>query len=204
MSPSFTADIALRLQQIVAGWHGAERSQPLSSLHDECLNAAGHGGRHLLPANLLLARDLDETNLRAAFQKSNGRLCSIGVRFRVRVAGRFDAALVPFGLADESPDRWLFTIKENLSTRGQVALYGHVLGHLLLNRQQVQLGQLSPLDPRDGYAHCDTLAELRLCEAVRQPSDRRVLETYPLLAALLMEREELPAALDTPSNDLRQ
>src|SRR5260370_749850 len=58
--PSLTADVTLRLQQLVAGWQGAERNQPVSELHNECLNAAGPGGRHLLPAILLLVKALDE------------------------------------------------------------------------------------------------------------------------------------------------
>ncbi len=39
--PLFTADITIRLQQLVAGWQGAERNQSLFDLHNECLNAAG-------------------------------------------------------------------------------------------------------------------------------------------------------------------
>jgi type I restriction enzyme R subunit len=204
LSATYQADIALRLQQIVAGWHGAERNQQLSALHDECLTAAGPGGRHLLPVYLLLVENLDETNVRTALKRANGRLRGIEVRFRVRVAGRFDAALVPFGSAGEPPNRWLLALEERLPIRDQVALYGHASGHLLLNREQLQLGNLPPLDPRDGYAHHDTLAELRLLEAIRQPLDRRVLETYPLLTALLAEQEEPLTALDSSAIDLRQ
>lgn len=204
LSSSYHADIALRLQQIVAGWRGAERNQHLSALHNECLTAAGPGGRHLLPAYLLPVEDLDETNLRTALKKVNGRVRGIGVQFRVRVAGRFDVALVPFGLAGELADRWLLALEEGLQVRDQVALYGHALGHLLLNREQIQLGNLPPLDPHDGYAHHDVLAELRLIEAVRQPLDRRVLETYPLLTSLIEEQVEPLTALDISTTDLRQ
>ena len=129
---------------MVAGWRGAERGQPLSALHDECLTAAGPGGRHLLPTSLLPVSNLDETNLRTAIQNANGRLRGTTVQFRVRVAGRFDAALVPFGPAGESAQRWLLAFEENLPVREQVALYGHALGHLLLNREQVQLGNIPP------------------------------------------------------------
>src|SRR5579872_1888862 len=153
VSPAYTADVALRLQQLVVGWHGAVRGQPLMALHEQCLNAAGLGGRHLLPAYLLLVKDLDETQLRASIQRANGRLRGIEVRFRFKIAGRFDAALVPFGPAGELPDRWLLAIEEHLPIRDQVALYGHTLGHLLLNREQIQLGQIPPLEPRDGLAH---------------------------------------------------
>src|SRR5713226_2980871 len=88
-----------------------------------------------LPACLLPVQDLDETNLRAALRKANGRVRGTDVRFRVRVAGRFDAALVPFGPGGELPERWLLAIEAHLPIREQVALYGHALGHLLLNRE---------------------------------------------------------------------
>jgi hypothetical protein len=42
-----------------------------------------------------------------ALRKANGKLRGINVRFRFKVAGRFDAALVPFGPAGEEPDRWI-------------------------------------------------------------------------------------------------
>jgi len=69
----FTADITIRLQQLVAGWQGAERNQSLFDLHNECLNAAGPGGHRLLPAKLLLVKNLDETNLQAAMRNANGK-----------------------------------------------------------------------------------------------------------------------------------
>ena len=202
--PSLVTDPALRLQQLVTGWRGAERGQPLSVLHNECLNAVGPGGRHLLPASLLLVKNLDETHLQAAIRTSNGKGRGSRVRFRVKMPGRFDSALVPIGAAGEVPDRWLLAIEENLSLRDQVALYGHALAHLLLNREQEKLGQLPQLDPRDGYAHSDLLAELRMLDTVRQPLDRRVLETYPLLTELLGGREEASAVIDLASSDLRQ
>lgn len=72
-SPAFVADVTLRLQQLVAGCQGADRNQPLTDLHNECLNAAGPGGRHLLPVRLLLVQDLDETHLQAALRGLNGK-----------------------------------------------------------------------------------------------------------------------------------
>src|SRR5947209_6220913 len=159
VSPAYTADVALRLQQLVVGWHGVVRGQQLTVMHNECLNAAGPGGRHLLPAHLLLVLNLDETNLSLALQNPNRKYRIVTVRFRCKVAGRFDVALVPFGPAGELPDRWLLAIEEHLPIRDQVALYGHALGHLLLNREQIQLGQIPPLEPHDGLAHRDTLAE---------------------------------------------
>ena len=177
-----------RLQQLAAGWQGAERNQPLAELHDECLDAAGPGGRHLLPARLLLVKDLDETHLQAALQRLNGKWRGRQLRFHFSVAGRFDAVLVPTGPAGELPDRWLLAIEEYLAIHDQVALYAHALGHLLLNNEQIKMDRLPALDAKDGYAHRDTLAELRLLETARQPLDRRVLETYPLLTDLLEHR----------------
>src|SRR6266404_1356849 len=110
---SLTADATLRLQQLATGWRGAERGQPLSVLHNECLNAVGPGGRHLLPAILLLAKNLDETHLQAAIRTSNGKGRGSVVRFRVKMPGRFDSALVPTGAAGEAPDRWLLAVEEN-------------------------------------------------------------------------------------------
>jgi len=202
--PSFIADVTVRLQQLVAGWQGAERNQPLSELHNECLNAAGPGGRHLLPARLLLVEDLDETHLQAALHRLNGKWHGGQLRFHFKVAGRFDAALVPIGPAGEPPDRWLLAIEAHLLIREQVALYAHALGHLLLNNEQAKMDRLPALDPTDGYAHRDMLAELRMLETTRQPLDRRVLETYPSLTALLGVRDEPPAVLDLVASDLRR
>ncbi len=100
-------------------------------LHNECLNAVGPGGSHLLPTKLLLVKNLDETNLQAAIRNSNGKGRGTIVRFRVKTLGRFDSALVPTGPAGEVPDRWLLAIEEDVSLHDQVALYGHALGHLL-------------------------------------------------------------------------
>jgi len=202
--PSLIADTSLRLQQLVNGWRGTERGEPLTALHNACVNAVGPGGRHLVPAILLLVQDLDVTNLQIALRKLNGRGQGTSLRFRVRPSGRFDAVLVPARSAGDVPDRWLLAIEEKLSLQDQVALYGHALGHLLLNREQEKMGRLPQLDPRDEYAHNDMLAELRMLETVRQPLDRRVLEAYPLLTELLGVREESPAVLDLVTSDLRQ
>jgi type I site-specific restriction endonuclease len=202
--PSLAADVTWRLQQLVAGWQGAERNQPVAELHNECLDAAGPGGRHLLPAILLLVKDLDETQLQAALQRLNGKGRGTRLRFKSKAVGRFDSALVPTGHAGAVPDRWLLAIEENLAIPDQVALYGHALGHLLLNNEQAKMDRLPALDPRDGYAHRDTLAELRMLETVRQPLDRRVLETYPLLTDLLEVRDDPSAVLDLVASDLRR
>src|SRR6266480_3950157 len=202
--PSLIADTSLRLQQLVNGWRGAERGEPLTALHNACVNAVGPGGRHLVPVHLLLVQDLDVTNLQIALSSLNGRGQGAALHFRVRPSGRFDAVLVPTRSAGDVPDRWLLAIEEKLSLQDQVALYGHALGHLLLNREQEKMGRLPQLDPRDEYAHVDMLGELRMLETVRQPLDRRVLEAYPLLTELLGVREEAPAVLDLVTSDLRQ
>lgn len=194
----------MRLQQLVAGWRGAERGQPLSDLHAECAAAVGPGGRHLLPAGVLHVRRLDTTTLAAALQRRPGQPRGAVLSFRVAPHGGFDAALVPVGPAGEPADRFLLAIEEELPLRDQVALYGHAIGHLLLNRESRQMGQLLPLDPQDGYSHAEILGELRLLENVRRPLDRRVLETYPLLAGLLGAREQPPASLTDMTVDLRQ
>ena len=192
--------MTIRLQQLVAGWQGADRNQPLSDLYNECLNATGPGGRHLLPVRLLLVQDLDETRLQAVL---NGRVRGTQLRFKVKPVGRFDSVLVPTGSIGEAPMGWLLAIEEQLSIHDQVALYAHALGHLLLNNDLVKMGRLPDPDPRDGYAHSDMLAELRMLETIRQPLDRRVLETYPLLAELLGVRDEPTAVLDAIAQELR-
>jgi type I restriction enzyme R subunit len=157
-----------------------------------------------MPEHLLLVQDLDVTNLQIALRNLNGRGQGAVLHFRVRPGGRFDAVLVPARSSGDVPDRWLLAIEEKLSLPDQVALYGHALGHLLLNREQEKMGRLPQLDPRDEYAHIDMLVELRMLETVRQPLDRRVLEAYPLLTELLGVREESPAVLDLVTSDLRQ
>ena len=202
--PSLIADTSQRLQQLVNGWRGAERGELLIALHNACVNAVGPGGRHLVPASVLLVADLDATNLQIALNKLTGRGQAPSLRFRVRPGGRFDAALVPTRSGGDVPDRWMLAIEEKLALRDQVALYAHAIGHLLLNREQEKMGRLPQLDPRDGYAHIDMLVELRMLETVQQPLDRRVLEAYPLLTELLRVREESPAVLDLVTSDLRQ
>jgi hypothetical protein len=202
--PSLIADTSQRLQQLVNGWRGAERGEPLTALHNACVNAVGPGGRHLLPVHVILVTNLDATNLQVALNHLTGKGQASSLRFRVRPGGRFDAVLVPTRSGGDVPDRWLLAIEETLALRDQVALYAHALGHLLLNREQEKMGNLPLLDPRDGYAHIDMLVELRMLETVRQPLDRRVLEAYPLLTELLGVREESPAVLDLVTSDLRQ
>ena len=155
----------------------------------------------MLPARLLAVEDLDETHLQAALHRLNGKWQGRQLHFQSRVAGRFDAALVPIGPAGEAPDRWLLAIEAHLPIHEQVALYAHALGHLLLNNEQVKMDRLPALDPKDGDAHRDMLAELRMLETTRNYVDRRVLETYPLLTALLGVREETTAVLDLVTSD---
>lgn len=120
------------------------------------------------------------------------------------MAGQFDAVLVPVRSAGELFDRWVLAVNADLATSDQVALYGHALGHLLLNHDMQQLGRPLPLDPGNGYAHVDGLAELRLVDQLpRSPADRRVLETFRALTELLLTREERPIA-PAEVADLRQ
>ncbi|HET8912595.1 MAG TPA: DEAD/DEAH box helicase family protein, partial [Ktedonobacteraceae bacterium] len=98
----------------------------------------------------------------------------------------------------------MLALEKGLSIQDQVILYGHAVGHLLLNSNEAQLGQRLMLDPRNGFAHADTLAELRLIEMVKQRLDQRVLETFPLLTKLLEVPEESAAAFNAATTDLRQ
>lgn len=59
-------DDDLRLQNLVAGWEGVSRGEPLSALHQECLQTVGQGKRSLLPAQLVLVTDLDAATLETA------------------------------------------------------------------------------------------------------------------------------------------
>ncbi|HET8912621.1 MAG TPA: hypothetical protein VFN23_14205, partial [Ktedonobacteraceae bacterium] len=186
-------DIALRLQQIISPWGGAQRGQPLDALHRECIAAVGRGSKllqQLLPSHLLFVEDLDTTTLQAALRRFNGVGRQTVLRFRVSQFGRFDSALVPVGRLNEQPDRFVLALEKGLSIQDQVILYGHAVGHLLLNSNEAQLGQRLMLDPRNGFAHADTVAELRLIEMVKQRLDQRVLETFPLLTKLLEVPEE--------------
>ncbi len=159
--------MTLRLQQLVAGWQGAERNQPLIDLHNECLNAAGSGGRRLLPVRLLLVKGLDETHMQAALRGLNGKARDTRLRFRVKLVGHFDSVLVPTGPVGEAPDCWLLTIEENLAIHNQLALHAHALEYLLLINNLIKMGRLPDPDPRDGYAHSDMLAKLRIDALLR-------------------------------------
>jgi type I restriction enzyme R subunit len=184
-------NLAERLQQIVLGWRGAERNQPVSDLHAECAGAAGAATHLFLPERVFPVRALDAGTLRAELARRRLLRSEDDPRFRVRPTGRFDAALVPGGVAGQPCDRWWMFVEEGLAPRDQHALYAHVLGHGLLNEEARRLGQNAlPLDPRDGYAHRELLGELRLLENARQPQDRRVLEAYPQLAELLRPSHE--------------
>lgn len=196
-------DVGQRLQQLVAGWRGAERGQPVTVLHQECTSAAGATTHGLLPAHLLSVPYLDATTLRTALARVNNTGSHSALAFRVVPAGHFDAALVPIGRAGEMPDRWVLAIDVDLALQDQVALYAHALGHLLLNRETTQMGRMPPLDPRDGYAHADMLGELRQIESTRSALDRRVVEAYPLLADLLQTHEQL-AGPGLISSDLKE
>ena len=200
---ALTADLGLRLLQLVVGWQGVERGEPLAALHEQCRNAAGPGGSHLLPERLLSVCNLDKETLATALSRVSGGY-SPRLDFRIPPAGRFDSSLVPYGRAGEPRDRWILAIDEGLPPRDQVALYGHALGHMLLNREVRQMGQLPLLDPRDGHTHVDMVGELRQLESTRNPIDLRVLEAYPQLAALLRPVDEASTSYSTADPDLRQ
>ena len=74
----------------------------------------------------------------------------------------------------------------------------------MLNYQEEQLGHLPDFSPRNGYAHADTLAELRFLETTRQNIDRRVLNTFEPLRMLLDVPQESRADFDTATADLQR
>ncbi len=97
----------MRLQQLISGWGGAQRGQPLADLHRECVDTVGKGSqlRHrLLPAQILPVADLDISRLQEALRRLNGVGCNTTPGFRVAQLGQFDAALIPVGRAGET--RW--------------------------------------------------------------------------------------------------
>jgi len=204
-----TTEITERLQTIISTWNGAQRGQPLADLHQVCVNAVGGRGNslfpRLLPVSVLMVADLGVSHLQAALKRYNGVGRNTRLQFRVPPTGLFDSVLIPIGRADERPDRFLLAIEQRLSLQDQVALYAHAVGHLLLNYQEVQMGKQRPsLAPQNGFAHPDTLAELRLLETVKQEIDRRVLETFTTLTKLLETPEESVVAFDTATADLKQ
>lgn len=170
--------LASRLENIVCGWKGQARGQALADLHRECLGAAAGVGADLVPAALQSVRGLDRDALKQAARSE----------FRAAASGRFDCALVPRNGRGGGKE-WLFVIEAELPLPDQVALYGHAIGHLLLNRDAVLLGQPLPLNVREGRAHADALAELRLLENTRDLLNRRVLDRFPRLAQLLVPRQ---------------
>src|SRR4051794_34113283 len=99
---SARTDIAERLQQIVLGWRGVERGQPITTLHDECCAAAGPSAHQLLPVRMFFVRNLDTASLRAELVRRRLLRTEDDPRFRVRPAGRFDAVLVPGGLSGQA------------------------------------------------------------------------------------------------------
>jgi hypothetical protein len=191
--------LADRLQQIILGWRGVERNQPIIDLHAQCSAAAGVSTHLFLPERVFLVRDLDVTSLRTELVRRRLLRSESDPRFRLRPTGRFDAVLVPGGLSEQPCDRWWMFVEESLSPRDQHALYAHAFAHGLLNEEARRLGQVAlPLDPGNGYAHWELLGELRLIDNVRQPQDCRVLEAYPALAELLRAPDE--PAVTTPAD----
>jgi hypothetical protein len=57
--PSLIANTSIRLQQLVNGWRGAERGEPLIALHNACGNAVGIGETYLRSMQAILSRNLE-------------------------------------------------------------------------------------------------------------------------------------------------
>jgi hypothetical protein len=159
-------DDDLRLQNLVAGWEGVSRGEPLSVLHQECLQTVGPGRQGMLPARLVLVPDLDAATLETTLAQRPLSGYQAALNFRVPPVGRFDAALVPIGPRGGVPHSWLLAIEANLSSKDQVALYAHALGHLLLIHRERAQGKDAHLNPEDQRVHVEMLGELR--ELARQ------------------------------------
>jgi type I site-specific restriction endonuclease len=188
----------VRLQQVITGWQGGQRGESLMTLHTLCVESAGRDNS-LLPARLYLVKDLDAATLREALKHT-----SATVRFSITPHGRFDAALVPTGKANGPLDRFLFVVEVALPIQDQVALYAHAVGHLMLNHQARLLERGLNLDPDSGITHVERLAELRYVETVRNPADRRVLESFPGFTRLMELPEESSATFEAATQDVQQ
>jgi hypothetical protein len=188
----------VRLQQLITGWQGGQRGEALTTLHTLCIESAGRD-HPLLPARLYLVKDLDAATLREALKRTTAT-----VRFAIPPHGRFDAALVPTGKVNGPLDRFILTVEATLPIQDQVALYAHAVGHLLLNHQARLLERGLNLDPDSGLTHVERLAELRYVETVRNPADRRVLESFPGFTRLIEPPEESSATFELATQDVQQ
>jgi type I site-specific restriction endonuclease len=188
----------LRLQQLITGWRGGQRGEALMTLHTLCVESAGRDNP-LLPARLYPVQNLDAATLREKLKQT-----SATVRFAIPPHGRFDAALVPTGKVNGPLDRFVFAVEATLSIQDQVALYAHAVGHLLLNHQARLLERGLNLDPDSGFTHVERLAELRYVETVRNPADRRVLESFPGFTRLIEPPEESSASFEAATQDVQQ
>ena len=133
----------MRLQQLVNGWRGAERGEPLTALHNACVNAVGPGGRHLLPAHVLRGAHLDATNLQIALNHLTGRGQAPSLRFRVRPGGRFDAVLVPTRSGGDVPvdGKWYSTIngsEEDVIVKGVIVPFNETNGFSQISQEKVK------------------------------------------------------------------
>ena len=178
---ALSTDIADRLQDLIVDW----QQGALDVLHERCRTAGGPGGAALLPDRVLLVGNLGPETLAVAVRGALGPGQTSSVTFRVQPRARSDAVMVPMARDGDVAERWTLVVDSGLKLEEQVALYGHVLGHLMFNRQMSRIGQLPLLDPRDGYAHADRLDELCKRHDTPNPLDHRVLEAYPRLTALL-------------------
>lgn len=187
-------DVAVRLHALIAGWRPGDG---LAALHDRCRDMAGPGGAGLVPSSVVMTKGLDANSLAGVAERLQVSTQCPTPQFRVRPFGQFDAALIPVGDGEGACDRWALVMEETRPAPEQIALYGHVLGHLLLNREMRRIDHLPLLDPRDGYVHVDTIEELRRWQDARNPLDRRVLDAYPQLTALLRRDAAVPGELES-------
>jgi hypothetical protein len=154
--------------------------------------------KQLLPLKIIPVRELDSVNLERAL-----RHYRFSLDYGIDTVGRFEAAVVPV-IRENSSSGFLFAYEEDLRVEDQVALFAHVVGHLLINHQQRQTERLLDLDPDTGETHTDRLAELRYLGSSKSRNylDRKVLDSFPKLTKLIEVPEESDVVQNLETRDL--
>src|SRR5258708_7011426 len=177
-SPSTDEDMQrnpldVRLQDLIVGWRGDQRGEPLNELHNLCADIARRDNP-LLPRSVYLVTDLDSATLQEALKRTSAQ-----VRYQIAPQGRFDGAMVPIGSANGPLNRFVLAVEQTLSLSDQVALYAHAVGHLLLNNQARLLENRPNLNPDSEITHVDRLAELPSVENIPSNTHPYLPDRFP-------------------------